>query len=174
MKRSLPWAAFTGLLIAAGGTTTAVVIITAMTTGAAPPIAAAVGAVLLWGGGTCLYSREKPPPVTVERPTVVIDWHLTDVCADITCPCTPHTTHHLDGYMFGRFRCPNCGRFFQMQNRFDAYEQRVMVDGSTRRGKVPVGIAKHGRTPRRPEATNFYAGSAGQPGRHIKPYGGPS
>lgn len=123
MKRSLPWAAFTGLLIAAGGTTTYVVVQTALNTGQAPPVAAVTGFALLWGGGLALYSREKPPPpATMERPTVVIDWHLTDVCATITCPCDD-TPRHMDGYMFGRFRCPTCGRFFQLKDRVDAHER---------------------------------------------------
>lgn len=50
---------------------------------------------------------------THDAPSVFIQYKGTDICLDFTCACG-HSAHY-DGYMAYTLRCPECGRFFAME-----------------------------------------------------------
>lgn len=87
-------------------------------------VAMGFGFGVLIAAGIFLHVGDKPaPPDNFEgRAHVDIDWHLSDVCLRVTCPCTtPAVTRHLDGYTFGRFRCPECKTSYRIVLTLPAY-----------------------------------------------------
>lgn len=118
---SRAWRAFTLILLVPAMAGLLHVYITVFSTGAAPLLAAAIALICLLIGCVSLYVHEKPklPPRT--QPSVQVDWAMSDVCLHVSCTCNPTKTHHLDGYTFGRFRCPDCGDRFALPTRLDAH-----------------------------------------------------
>ena len=119
MKSSRTWALVTAALVIWGAVMVWTVFTTVMRTGGTPWLAAAVGFAVLITGCVGLYVIEKPPPPAdpvPDRPHVLVDWHLSDVCLTVTCPCpqSRQQARHVDGYTFGRFRCPDCGEQYQL------------------------------------------------------------
>lgn len=113
--------AFTAVLITAGTAGMFAVFIVALSTGAVPVVAVASAGAVLFGGAVALYVRERPAAVPPVSPRVDVDWAVSDVCLTVSCPCTPHITRTVDGYTFGRFRCPVCGDRYVLPTKFGAY-----------------------------------------------------
>jgi len=52
---------------------------------------------------------------------VFIQYKGTDICADFTCPECGET-EHIDGAFCYVWKCPNCGRDFQLSSYIKLYE----------------------------------------------------
>lgn len=121
---SRAWRVFTLILLAPAMAGLLHVYITVFSTGGAPLLAAAIALVCLLIGCVALYVHEKPKDPPRTQPFVQVDWALSDVCLHVSCPCpqSANKVHHLDGYTFGRFRCPDCGNRFTLPTRLDAHQ----------------------------------------------------
>lgn len=45
-------------------------------------------------------------------PRCFIQWKGTDVCVDLYCTCGQ--SHHFDGYFLYAWKCPTCGKCWEM------------------------------------------------------------
>lgn len=64
---------------------------------------------------------ERPQFTRPGRAQAGLQWKGTDVCLDVTCQCGAES--HLDGYIFGKWRCGACGLAFQLPHlTITAYE----------------------------------------------------
>lgn len=77
---------------------------------------AGLGYVGLFGAGVALHPHEKPTRQPENQARVIVDWAVSDVCLNVICPCprSGGRIRHLDGYTFGRFRCPDCAQTYQL------------------------------------------------------------
>lgn len=117
---SLSWRVFAAVLVLAGMAGMFFVFTTALSTGSVPLVAVVVAMFVLLAGSVALYVHTKPGEETPAAPWVRVDWSMSDVCLHVSCTCSPDRVHHLDGYTFGRFRCPDCGQRFRLPARLEA------------------------------------------------------
>lgn len=82
-----------------------------------------VGFPMIVAAGVFLHVADRPrPPDNFEgRAHIDVDWSVSDVCLRVSCPCTPAAMRYLDGYTFGRFRCPACGTSYRIVSTLPAY-----------------------------------------------------
>ncbi len=59
-------------------------------------------------------------PLFTGRPHIWIQWKGTNVCCDIRCTCGDGG--HFDGDFFYFFRCPNCGKVWEVGTHVAIYE----------------------------------------------------
>lgn len=116
----LAWRIVAAILLIAGMAGVFYVYIIVLSTGTTPILAGGLAFACMMTGVIALYAHAKPEPTTRPKPYVQVDWHLSDVCLLMSCSCNPTLTRHVDGYNFGRLRCPDCGERFELPTRLEA------------------------------------------------------
>ena len=58
-------------------------------------------------------------PQFAGKPHIWLQWKGTDVCCDVHCDCGEMS--HFDGDFFYFFRCPNCGKYWEVGTHVAIY-----------------------------------------------------
>jgi hypothetical protein len=59
-------------------------------------------------------------PLFDDKPHIWLQWKGTNVCCDIHCLCGWHG--HFDGLFFYFFRCPSCGKVYEVGSHVSIYQ----------------------------------------------------
>ena len=85
---------------------------------------------------TRLNKYKHPPshldveqPLFKDKPHICVQWKGTDVCCDIHCVCGGGG--HFDGEFFYFFKCPDCGRYWEVGTHVAIYETTKERAGDT-------------------------------------------